>query len=109
MSYLGNIVEKKRKNSNFRTAIKRENITRPRFYGECDRNTFEYRRIEPDLTVTFFLFTISLQKKIFCMHSKGYLSPTKKNTTRGKNISPLPNIEKNVPATNQADRCLEDR
>ena len=54
VSYLGNNVEKTRKNSNFRTAKKRENISRPRFYGEFDRKIFEYRRIGPDLTVTFF-------------------------------------------------------
>ena len=43
------------KNSNFRTSKKRENISRPRFYGEWDRKTNDYQRIGPDLTVIFFL------------------------------------------------------
>ena len=54
VSYLGNNVQKTNKNSNFRTAKKRENISRPRFYGEWDRNNFEYPRIGPDFTVIFF-------------------------------------------------------
>ena len=107
---MGNNVQKKRKNSNFRTAKKRENISRPRFYGEWDSKIFEFRRIGPDLPVTFFLIATSLIKKNFvCLYRRATYLLEKKNTARRKKFfSPLPNIEEYELQINQSDRCLED-
>ena len=66
MSYLGNNVQKTSKNSNFGGAIFGGGTSRPRFYGEMDPKTFEYRRIGPDLTVTFFLLRHLWQKIVHC-------------------------------------------
>ena len=92
VSYLGNNVQKTRKNSNFRTAKNRENISRPRFYGY------------------FFFIATSQKKKIFLCVPQGYLSPRKKKQYPQKKIFvPLPpNIEEYVLQINQSDRCLED-
>ena len=106
---MGNYVEKKRKNSNFRTAKKRENISRPRFYGEWDRNNFEYPRIGPDLKVIFFYRHIFEKKKIFVCTAGLLISEKKKIVPVEKNFfSPPPNIEEYVLQINQSDRCLED-
>ena len=100
MSYLGNNVQKTRKNSNFRTAKKRGSISRPRIYGEFDRKTIDYRRIGPDLTVIFYYCNIFLKKKFLCV-PQGHISPTKKNCTRGKIILFTVPQNRKVFATNQ--------
>ena len=101
MSYLGYNVQKTSKNSNFRTAKKRENISRPRLYGEWDRKTFEYRRIGPDLPVTFFLIATSLTKNvIFVCNAGGKYIGQKKIVPLEKNFSP-PSQQIKVFATNQ--------
>ena len=84
-------------------------MSRPRFYGEFIRKTFEYRRIGPDLTVIFFFCNIFEKKKFLCVHCSGTYIGQTKNITRGKNFCPNPpNLDKFLLPTNLTDRCLED-
>ena len=81
-------MSKKRKNSNFQTAKKIGSLSRHGFYGEWDRKIFEYRRIGPDLPVTFFLIATSLTKN-FCVYRRATYLREKKIVPVEKNFSPL--------------------